>query len=141
MRKRVVGVGHPRRGDDALGLLAARLAGGTELADGAALIEAFEGADAVVVLDAMRSGRPPGTLERFDASSAPLPARRLRPASSHAFGVAEAIELARALGRLPRRLVVIGIEGESFEAGAEPSASAAEGAARAAALARLELEA
>ena len=29
----------------------------------------------------------------------------------------EAVELARELDRLPRRLVVYGIEGESFEAG------------------------
>jgi hydrogenase maturation protease len=85
---RIVGVGRPHRGDDAAGLLAARLVRGTEVLDGASLLDAFEGADAVVVLDAMRSGRPPGTVERFDASSAPLPAASLRPASTHAFGVA-----------------------------------------------------
>ena len=38
--------------------------------------------------------------------------------STHALGVAEAIELGRALGRLPRRLLVFGIEGGSFDAGA-----------------------
>ena len=37
--------------------------------------------------------------------------------STHAFGLAEAVELARALGRLPPRLIVYGIEGKSFEAG------------------------
>ncbi len=38
-------------------------------------------------------------------------------------GLAEAVELARALGRLPARLVVYGIEAASFETGAEPSAA------------------
>ena len=37
--------------------------------------------------------------------------------STHAFGAAEAIELARVLGRLPRRLIVVGIEGARFDAG------------------------
>lgn len=46
--------------------------------------------------------------------------------STHALTVAEAIELARSLGRLPARLVVVGIEGQSFEAGAEPVAAVAD---------------
>lgn len=47
----------------------------------------------------------------------PLPAR-LAGSSTHALGVAEAIELARALDRLPGRTIVYGIEGSSFSAGA-----------------------
>ncbi|MGA8805322.1 MAG: hypothetical protein WB866_11580, partial [Solirubrobacterales bacterium] len=37
--------------------------------------------------------------------------------STHALGVADAVELARELDRLPARLAVYGIEGENFEAG------------------------
>ncbi len=37
--------------------------------------------------------------------------------STHSFGVAEAVELARALGRLPARIVVFGIEGRDFAQG------------------------
>lgn len=37
--------------------------------------------------------------------------------STHAFGLAETVELARALGQLPRRLVVYLVEGEQFEVG------------------------
>ena len=44
-------------------------------------------------------------------------------ASTHALGLAEAVELARALERLPPRLLVFGIEAASFETGAEPSAA------------------
>ena len=38
--------------------------------------------------------------------------------STHAISVADAIELARAMNKLPKRLIAIGIEGKSFEAGA-----------------------
>ena len=37
--------------------------------------------------------------------------------STHAFSVAEAVELARSLDQLPPRLIVYGIEGENFAAG------------------------
>ncbi len=70
----------------------------------------------MVVIDAARTGAPAGSVLRFDAAEKPLPAGFFR-SSTHAFGVAEAVELARALGRLPGRVVVYGIEGRSFEAG------------------------
>jgi len=80
------------------------------------LIDAWEGADAVWIVDAVRSGAPPGTVHRLDASCTELPAKLFR-GSTHHLGLPEAVELARALGRLPRRLVVLGVEGGSFEAG------------------------
>jgi hydrogenase maturation protease len=39
------------------------------------------------------------------------------PSSSHALGVAETVELARSLGRLPRCLLAYFVEGEQFETG------------------------
>jgi hydrogenase maturation protease len=121
----VVCVGNSLRGDDAAGLaVAARLRG--RLPAGVALVEceqeptrlldAWAGAGAAVVVDACASGAPPGTVHRFDASSEPLPARVFR-SSTHAFGVGDAIELARALRRLPAHVVVYGIEGAGFESG------------------------
>jgi hydrogenase maturation protease len=72
------------------------------------------------LVDACVSGAPPGTVRRFDVSSSAMPA--LAPGfSTHGFGPAEAVELARALGRLPRRTVVYTIEGASFETGASLS--------------------
>jgi hydrogenase maturation protease len=120
-----VGIGNPMRGDDAAGLLvAARL---RELAppelrvlelegEPVDLIEAFSGAATVFVADAVSSGEEPGFVHRMDAGAAPLPARLAGP-STHALGLPEAVELARALGRLPERLLVFGIEGARFEAG------------------------
>lgn len=121
----VIGVGNPYRRDDAAGRevvrrLRRRAPGGVRLAElggeGAALLEAWEGADLVILVDAVASGAAGGTVYRFDAADGPLPAVLLRD-STHAVGVADAVELARALGRLPRRLLVYGIEGEHFSAG------------------------
>ena len=116
-RIRVIGIGNADRGDDAAGLLVAR-----ELAsrlpaldvvecmgDQMRLLDAWQGATVVLVVDAMRTGLEPGTLHVLDASGAPLPAD---PAlSAHGFGLATAVELGRAVGKLPTRLVIIGIEG------------------------------
>ena len=56
-------------------------------------------------------------------ASSELPAELFR-ASTHHFGLAEAVELARAVGQLPERLVVFGIEGASFGRGRGPRAPA-----------------
>jgi hydrogenase maturation protease len=84
------------------------------------LMESWEPNDCVIVVDAMHSGSAPGALKRFDAVAAPLPSAFFG-CSTHAFGVAEAVELARALNKLPARLVVFGIEGLDFSAGANLS--------------------
>jgi hydrogenase maturation protease len=74
----------------------------------------------VWIIDAVAGGGPPGTVHRFDAGSQALPAS-LRKTSTHATSVAESIELARTLGRLPATLVVYGIAGECFRTGERPS--------------------
>jgi hydrogenase maturation protease len=121
----VIGVGNGYRRDDAAGLVVARRVreeapGGVSVlehsGEGAGLVEAWAGADAVILIDAVQTGSPPGTLYRLDAHVEPIPARFFHY-STHAFSIAEAIELARALGELPRRLIVHGIEGEDFQAG------------------------
>jgi hydrogenase maturation protease len=120
----VVGVGNEYRGDDGVGLVVAarlhdRLPEGVEIVrceqELSRLIDAWQGADAAIVVDAVQSGSEPGTLHRFDAHHDAIPARVFR-SSTHAFGVGEAIELARALGRLPDRVVVYGVEGGDFTA-------------------------
>jgi hydrogenase maturation protease len=121
----IIGVGNTHRSDDGVGIAIARrlqqqrLAGLRileESGDGAALLEAWKGATAVILLDAVYSGAPPGTIYRFDAHIDRIPSQFFR-CSTHAFGVAEAIELARTLNQLPPRLIVYGIEGEKFSAG------------------------
>jgi hydrogenase maturation protease len=118
----VIGVGNALRGDDAAGLAVARHvraaapAGITVLEHGgepASLLELWRDAHAAVVVDAIDSGVAPGTVRRIDARRAPLPVA-LGSASTHGIGVAEAIELGRALDRLPDRLVLFCVEGEDF---------------------------
>lgn len=121
----VIGIGNAYRSDDAAGLIAARRlrkqmseCGSVieHTGDGAALMELWKDADSVVVIDAVLSGAAPGTVSRFDAALRPLPASMFRD-STHAFGLAEAVELSRALKQLPRRLIVYGVEAKNFEAG------------------------
>lgn len=111
-----VGVGNPWRHDDAAGLVVARRLGGQELEDVAALVEALSEMDEAVIVDSVSSGAAPGTIHRFEAAEAPLPLD-LFAASTHVLGVGEAVELARALGKLPARVTVYGIEGADFSAG------------------------
>ena len=129
MARILIGTGNPLAGDDAAGRLVARKARPRLPADvhvveatgdGAALLDLWNAGDDVILVDAAVSGGPPGTIHMLEAADRPLPARfHLR--SSHAFGVAPGIELARALSRLPRRLALYAIEAGSFDTGAEPT--------------------
>jgi hydrogenase maturation protease len=119
----VIGLGSALRGDDGAGLeVARRLAGDARFearvheGEGVDLLGVWAGTESVVLVDTIRSGGIPGTIVRFDAAAQPLPSTH-RQAVGHALGVAESIELGRVLGRLPRRLVVIGIEGQNFALG------------------------
>jgi len=80
------------------------------------LLEAWRGEPVVVVVDAMSSGSPAGTVRRLDAARGPLHADLFR-GSTHGLGLAEAVEMARALDQLPPSLVVFGIEGTDFSLG------------------------
>jgi hydrogenase maturation protease len=131
----VVGVGNPLRGDDGAGLEVARrlreragadaIEVGALEREGIGLLDVWEGARAVVLVDSVRSGAAPGTIHRLDATDRPLPARLRSSSSTHAVGISEAIELARAVGRLPSRIVIYGIEGSRFETGTALSAEVA----------------
>ena len=131
----ILGCGNPDRSDDAAGVLVARRL--RELGipaeefggDAPALIDAWSGWADVIVVDAMKSGASPGTIKIWDARTSAFPAGQFR-CSTHAFGVAEAIELARAIDQLPCRLVIVGIEGIRFEWGELRSAEVADAVER-----------
>ena len=121
----IIGLGNEYRRDDAVGLVVARCLKERapehvrvleESREGMALIDSWKDANAVILIDAVHSGAEPGSLHRLDAHRQPIPAE-FSHCSTHAFSVAEAIELARALGQLPARLIFYGIEGKTFEAG------------------------
>jgi len=119
----VIGVGNDFRGDDAAGLLAARrlracrgVRAVEHTRDGLSLMEHWRPTDHVVVVDALSSGHAPGTIFRFEATEGPIPGD-IGWISSHSPGVAEGIETARVLGRLPASLTVYGIEAGQVEPG------------------------
>ena len=129
----VIGIGNRFRRDDSVGLLALdavrpRLPSCVEVVesngDAVALVSTWEDADLVVLIDAVVSGGKPGTIYRFDGAHR-LPARFFRAASSHVLGLAEALELARALDRLPPRVMVVGIEAGDVSIGEGLSEEAA----------------
>ena len=124
-RTLIIGLGNEYRRDDAVGLVVARRLKQSapesvlvleETGEGASLLESWQDAEAVILIDAVHSGAKPGTVHRLDAHAQPI-AKKFFRFSTHAFGLAEGVELARALGRLPPRLIVYGVEGKSFEAG------------------------
>jgi hydrogenase maturation protease len=121
----IIGLGNDYRSDDGVGRDVARKLRAESLdgvrileesGEGAALIDAWHDADFVILIDAVHSGAKPGTIYRIDAHAEEIP-RSFFHYSTHAFSVSEAVGLGRALGQLPQRLVVYGIEGKNFEAG------------------------
>ena len=133
----VIGVGNPYRGDDAVGLFIARqiwakVPDNVEVHENfgevSGLIELFKNAGTVIIVDAVSSGSEPGEIFRFDAALEKIPAHYFR-FSTHAFGIAEVIELTRTLGLLPPKVIVYGIEGREFGIG-EGLSPEVEGAAQ-----------
>ena len=121
----IIGVGNAYRGDDGVGLRIAQdikkkspdyVNVIEQSGEGISLMDSWKDADTVILIDAVHSGAQPGTIHRFDVHTQTIPAKFFHY-STHAFGVAEAIELARALKQLPQNFIVYGIEGKCFEAG------------------------
>jgi hydrogenase maturation protease len=130
MKISIIGIGQPLRGDDGIGPEAVR----RWLKDfpaptsdpfietvfletpGLGLLEYLEGADAAILVDAVSSGQPAGTVHTPSTlTESPWSSGEK---SAHGFGVAESIALARKTGsRLPDRLLLIGIEGTDFTMG------------------------
>ena len=143
----VIGVGNRYRSDDAAGLLAAELVReGSDRAtvvefegDLTSLVDVWDGSTEVYVLDALASGAAPGSVARLDASEDRVPAP-FHGRGTHTLSMAEVVELAKAVHRLPSRLVAYGIEGASFAAGVGVSPEVAAGARDAAARVVAELE-
>jgi hydrogenase maturation protease len=133
----VLGFGNEYRSDDGVGLAVVRRlephlptwaeAVATE-PHAIDLFERWKDADLVILVDAVSSGSPPGTIHRFEAQRQPVPAVFAR-SSTHAYSIAEMIELARVLGTMPPRLLVLGIEGDSFQHGVGLSPAVARAAA------------
>lgn len=128
-------VGNRLLGDDAAGPMVAgrlrqrTLPRGVEVkeywGEGSKLLQDWEAAARVFLVDCACSGAATGTLHRIDLTRRALPAGFCYH-GSHRFGVAEAVETGRALGRLPREIRLFAIEGKDFRLGAPPSRAVTE---------------
>lgn len=88
--------------------------------DGMAMMDAWKDEDIVILVDAVRSGQPAGTIFCFDAVANPLP-EDIFAVSSHDIGIPDCIALSRSLGIFPEKLLFYGIEGENFGDGMQLS--------------------
>ena len=136
MALRIIGCGNFDRGDDAAGLLVARRLHalgvetlGVEIAgleiieqsgESFSLMDCWTGFEHVILVDTTAPSGTPGQVQVWNAHADRLP-EDVFPCSTHAFGVREAVELARAMNRLPQTLLIYGIEGKRFFLGAPPS--------------------
>jgi hydrogenase maturation protease len=131
----IIGLGNPDRGDDAVGILVARRLRERGLNaiehTGATLnlLDIWAATDHAIVIDAVVSGGAPGSVHVCDPWRESLNSTTFR-ASTHEFSLADTIELARALDRLPSWMRIYGIEAMQFDAGSQPSPAVQSAAAR-----------
>jgi len=118
----VVGVGNSHASDDGIGpeivrRLRSDFAASSDTVEfvtlrqaGTDLLDVMDGCDALILVDAVSSGAPAGTIHREEWQPEVLDARGIERASSHGLGVREMLELAAALNRLPARVILWGVE-------------------------------
>jgi hydrogenase maturation protease len=118
----VLGVGNPLMGDDGIGIeLVQRLKekidhrlvhfedGGTQ---GMSLLPLIEDADSVIILDAVKTGRKPGSIVL--KSKDELPGYFDRAVSPHQIGMKEILGAAQLCGTMPKSLHLLGVEAEQI---------------------------
>ena len=120
----ILGLGNVLCGDDGLGVAALarldrryRLPERVEMLDGGtlglSLLHHVRSADALLLVDAIRSDGPPGTLVRLEGDDvAPAVETRL---SVHQIGVADLLDGLRWTDSSPSRIVLVGLVPESLE--------------------------
>ncbi len=124
--------GNRDRGDDGAGILVAErlnqlgIAAETCSGEASSLMQSCDRASDVLLVDAVVTGAPVGTVHHWDVSQFAL--AQPRSHSTHGFGLAMAVELARTLGRLPQQLQIYGIEAGRFEIGTPASGRVAQAA-------------
>lgn len=137
----IAGLGNEYRHDDAVGsIVSERAAHATgarclgPVVDPLELLGRWDDASCAIVVDALHSGAAPGTIRVLDVSPpgrapdacgdpagdvlspSPRPANRAAT-STHGVDVLGVLRIARAVGRAPERVVLVGIEGEDFSPG------------------------
>lgn len=126
----VLGIGNLLNSDEGVGVHAVRamqaeeaLIPGVQFLDGGtlglSLLPYIEGASHLLVLDAVNTGQPPGTLVELTREQIPLFAGV--KLSQHQVTFQEVLGLALVRGKLPRQVHLIGVQPVSLELGTELS--------------------
>ena len=127
----VVGVGNVLHGDDGFGVEVARKLSSRPLEPGVTVAETgiggihmvhelMAGYDALVVVDTVDRGRPPGTVmvidaEVTDVAELPVTERHDLLADMHLATPERALMVARAAGVLPERTIIVGCQPVEIE--------------------------
>ena len=128
---KILGIGQSIRGDDEVGLEIVRrwrkshgtdypectIEAETAESPGLTLLGLIAGLDAAILVDAVQSGAPPGTIHKLTEDD--LLDFGEGSASAHGWGTAETLSLGRQLAPedLPERIFIIGVEALQFELG------------------------
>jgi hydrogenase maturation protease len=96
---------------------------GVDLLDGGTsgieLLQYIQGRDNLIILDVVKSGKPPGTIIRLEGEDVPaLFQKRISP---HQLGLSDLLAVAQLTDMMPKQLVLFGIEPKSIETGLEMS--------------------
>ena len=120
---RIIGIGNELAGDDAIGSLIIKALEATRLKEvelleaglsGLGILDLMDGADTVLLIDAVQTGQPPGTIHRLvvpdDLGLMGQQSWGSGTTSTHALGLGETLTLGHTLGTLPATTLVYGIE-------------------------------
>lgn len=118
----ILGIGNKFRSDDGAGVAAAEKIRkfGVEKFDvkiidgeGTNIMETWKGYENVIIIDAVQKKGRAGKIYEINANTDELESDFFNY-SSHAFGLAEAVNVSRVMNKLPKLLIVYGIEGQHF---------------------------
>jgi hydrogenase maturation protease len=130
MRVVVLGAGNILLSDEGLGVhaierlpLAYSLPGAVEIIDGGTcgmeMLEALEDLDALIMVDAIRAGQPPGTPIRLTGDAVPVFFKsKLSP---HQIGLCDVLATLELLGKAPKYTAILGVQPLSLALGMELS--------------------
>jgi hydrogenase maturation protease len=126
----VLGIGNLLLQDEGAGVRAVEeferkyvVPAGVELLDGGTsgieLLQYIRGRDALIILDVVKSGNPPGTIIRMEGED--VPAMFQKRISPHQLGLSDLLAVSQLTDSMPRHVVLFGIEPKSIETGLEIS--------------------
>lgn len=121
---KIIAVGNSLYGDDGIGaavleeVRAGKSFPAAELldmkTDALAMIDHFDSEGLHIIVDAVKMGKSPGTVVSFSPDDVDM-VMQWDQLSLHGFGLAETFAMAKQIGKLPEKTIVIGVEPEQID--------------------------